>query len=195
MNMVRSRNVPEPRCKLFAKKYISAAFSSDLRDDEFHHSTLPLRASAYADETGNDAVLGSLLCRVKYGSGARKEFEEGGRNMAALVRAWSAAVIEKGRSRGWIKAKTPWDIDAAFKLYARVAEASLAHWIDDNCELCKGAKVGQDRRLCTCCGGSGKSQVTAGRFETDIILNLVSELEGIYQSHSGRAAAMLRRAA
>lgn len=180
---------------MFAKKYVSSTLASDLRDDEFHHATLPLRASAYADETGNDVVLGSLLVRVKYGSGARREFEEGGRNMANLVRAWSAAVIEKGRSRGWIKTKTAWDMDAAFKLYARVAEASLAHWIDDNCELCKGAKVNQDRRVCTCCGGSGKSQVAAGRFETDIILDLVSELEGIYQSHSGRAASMLRRVA
>ena len=180
---------------MFAKKYISSTLSSDLRDDEFHSATLPLRASAYADYDGCHAVLGSLLCRVKYGSGAHQEFEEGGRNMATLVRAWSAAVTEKGRSRGWMKPKTAWDVDAAFRLYARVAEASLAHWIDNRCGPCAGAGVMPTRRLCTCCAGSGRSQVDAGRFETGIILDLVSELEGIYQSHSGRAAAMLRRAA
>lgn len=180
---------------MFAEKYLASTLSSDLRDDEFHHATLPLRASAYADMTGNDIVLGSLLVRVKFGSGAHQEFEEGGRNMAALVKAWSAAVIEKGRSRGWIKAKTAWDVDAAFKLYARVAEASLAYWIDNRCEPCAGAGVMPTRRLCTCCAGTGRAEVVAGRFETAIILDLVSELEGVYQSHSGRAAAMLRRAA
>lgn len=180
---------------MFAKKYIASALSSALLDDEFHSTMLPLRASAYADETGNDAVLGSLLTRVKYGSGAHQEFEEGGRNMATLVRAWSAAVIEKGRSRGWMKPTTPWDVEAAFKLYARVAEASLAHWIDNRCEPCAGAGVMPTRRLCTCCAGTGRAEVDAGRFETGLILDMVSELEGIYQSHSGRAAAMLRRVA
>ncbi len=180
---------------MFAEKYAKSTLSSDLRDDEFHHATLPLRASAYADLTGNDAVVGSLLCRVKYGSATSKAFEGGAVEMAKLIKAWSAAVLEKGRSRGWMKPKTPWDVEAAFKLYERVAQQSLAFWIDSNCTLCKGAKVNQDRRVCTCCGGSGKAQVDAGRFETDLILDMVSELEGIYQAHGGRASAMLRRAA
>ena len=180
---------------MFAQKYINSLSSSDLRDDEFHHATLPLRASAYADLTGNDAVVGSLLCRVKFGSATRRAFEDGARDMAGLLRAWQDAVFEKGRARGWMKATTPWDAEAACKLYERVAQASMAYWLDNNCELCRGAKVDKERRLCTCCGGTGKAQVTAGRFETDIILDLVSELEGIYQSHSGRASSMLRRAA
>lgn len=180
---------------MFAAKYTRSLHSSDLRDDELHHSTEALRASAYADATGNEIVLGSLLTRVKYASGTRKTFESGAGNMATLLRAWTAAVIEKGRSRGWMRPTTPWDVEAAFRLYERVAHASLAHWIDGLCELCEGAKVMKDRRTCTCCGGTGRAEIEAGRFETDLILNMVSELEGIYQAHSGRAAAMLRRAA
>lgn len=180
---------------MFIERYMHSVNSSDLRDDEFHTATLPLRASAYADKTGNDAVMGSLLARVKFGSATSKAFESGANDMAALLRAWTAAVIEKGRARGWMKTATPWDAEAAIKLYERVANASLAFWIDSNCTLCKGAKVDKDRRVCTCCGGSGKSQVEAGRFESDLILNMVSELEGIYQSHGGRATSLLRRVA
>jgi hypothetical protein len=180
---------------MFVERYMHAIGSPDLRDDEFHTATLPLRASTYADATGNEVVLGSLLCRVKYGSVARREFETGADDMVKLIRDWSAAVVERGRARGWMKTTTPWDVEAAFKLYERVAHASLAFWIDSNCTLCKGAKVDKDRRMCTCCGGSGKAQVEAGRFESGIILDLVSELDGIYQSHNRRAAALLRKAA
>lgn len=180
---------------MFAAKYTRSLHSSDLRDDELHHSTEALRASAYADATGNEIVLGSLLTRVKYASGTRKTFESGAGNMATLLRAWSAAVIEKGRSRGWMRPTTPWDVEAAFRLYERVAHASLAHWLDGRCQPCNGAGVMDTRRTCTACAGSGKAHIEAGRFESEKIADMTSELEGIYQAHSGRAAAMLRRAA
>lgn len=180
---------------MFAERYTRSVNSSDLRDDELHHSAEALRASAYADKTGNDVVLGSLLCRAKYADGARKMFESGTGNMSLLLRAWTDAVIEKGRSRGWMKASTPWDAEAAFKLYERVAQASLAHWMDPRCEPCNGAGVMETRRTCTCCAGSGRAQIEAGRFESDKIRDMLSELEGIFQAHGARAAAMLRRAA
>lgn len=179
---------------MFAEKYARSLNSSDLRDDDTHHATDALAAAALADVTGSGAVLGSLLARVKYADGTvHKLFEAGSTNLAALLRIWVAVVTEKGRSRGWIKATTAWDMQAAMALYRRVAEQSLAHWLDGNCELCKGSKVGADRRTCTCCGGTGKAEIDAGRFETDKIKDMVSELEGLFQAHSGRASALLRR--
>jgi hypothetical protein len=181
---------------MFCERYIHAVTSSDLRDDAYHTVTQSLIASAKSDlKGGSEVVLGSLLCRVKFGSATSKVFETGADDMASLLRDWSKAVVEKGKSRGWVKIKAEWDIVAAHKLYERVAHASLAHWIDSRCPPCGGAGVNQDRRLCTCCAGSGRAQIEAGRFESGLILDLVSELEGIYQSHSARAAALLRRAA
>lgn len=180
---------------MFAKKYIKSVNSSDLRDDPHHHSTDALAAAGLADK-GSGGVFGSLLCRVKYSDGTiHKDFESGSGNLAALVREWTAVVSERGRSRGWVPTNTAWDAQAAITLYERVANVSLAHWIDGRCPPCNGAGVMETRRTCTCCAGSGKAQIDAGRFETDKVKDMVSELEGIFQAHSGRASAMLRRAA
>lgn len=180
---------------MFAKRYVKSVNSSDLRDDLHHHATDALIASAHADLTGDDLVVGSLLIRVKYGDGARKVFEGCPANMAALLRAWTDAVIKKGRSRGWMKPKTEWDVQAAFKLYERVAQMSLAYWLDGLCEPCQGAGVNQDRRTCTCCAGTGRAEIEAGRFESDLVRDMVSELEGVYIAHSARAKSLLRRVA
>jgi hypothetical protein len=177
----------------FADKYLHALFSTDLRDDELHYQTEALKASSFADRSGG-SVFGSMLARVKFADGTiHKDFESGSRNLAALLAIWGAEVSERGRSRGWVTIRGEWDILAAMTLYRRVAHASLAHWMDGRCEPCNGAGVMETRRTCTCCAGSGKAQVEAGRFETDKILDMVSELEGIFQAHSGRASAMLRR--
>lgn len=180
---------------MFAKKYIKSVNSSDLRDDPHHHSTDALAAAGLADK-GSGGVLGSLLCRVKYSDGAiHKDYESGSGNLAKLLREWTEVVSERGKSRGWLPANTAWDMQAAFTFYERVARASLAHWMDPRCEPCNGAGVMDTRRTCTCCAGSGRAQIEAGRLETAKTLDMVSELEGIFQAHSGRAAAMLRRAA
>ncbi len=178
---------------MFAEKYTKAVNASDLRDDERHHATDALCASAKADETGGEVVLGSLLSRVKYADGARKEFEGSATNMVSLIRAWTTAVTEKGRARGWLKPKTEWDISAAFKLYERVALASLAYWMDSRCKPCEGTGQTTDRRICTCCAGTKRAVIEAGRLESDLIKDMVSELEGIYLSHSRRASKLLRR--
>lgn len=181
---------------MFVEKYTRALVASDLRDDEFHHATDPLHASASADQTGSGAIFGSLLARVKYADGAvHKSFEAGGHNLAALLNVWTIVVTEKGQARKWVPANTAWDMTAAFKLYERVAHASMAHWLDGRCPPCNGAGVMETRRTCTCCAGSGRAQIEAGRFETEIIKDLVSELEGIFQAYSARAASKLRRAA
>lgn len=180
---------------MFVEKYMHSVNSSDLRDDEFHTATLPLRASAYADKTGNDAVFGSLLARVKYGSAASKAFESGASDIVALLRAWTEAVIEKGRARGWVTIRAEWDIVAAHKLYEQVARESLAYWINPNCDECKGAKVTPDRRNCLCCKGTGRADISGKKFVAERVADMVSELEGIYQAHGGRANSLLRRAA
>jgi DnaJ-class molecular chaperone len=178
---------------MFVETYTRAVNSSNLKDDELHHMTDVLAASALADASGSNAVMGSLLCRVKFADGMIHQlFESGTGNLATLLRIWTNVVTEKGRSRGWVPANTAWDMQAAMTLYKRVAEASLAHWMDGTCEPCQGTGI-VSRRTCTCCAGSGRAHVEAGRFETDIILNLVSELEGLFQAHGGRASAKLRR--
>lgn len=182
--------------KLFAETYVRSVNSPNLQDDALHHSTDALAASGLADR-GCGGVFGSLLCRVKFSDGVvHKDFEAGTANLAQLVREWTTEVTKRGVSRGWIPARTEWDVQAAFKFYERVAHASLAHWMDPLCEPCHGTGVMEKtNRACTCCGGDGKKQITAGRLETQKTLDMLSELEGIYQSHSARASAMLRKVA
>jgi hypothetical protein len=179
----------------FSDKYIHALHSTDLRDDEFHYQTEALQASSWADKTGG-GVFGSALARVKFADGTiHKDFESGSQNLAALLKLWCAEVAERGRSRGWVTIRGEWDILAAVTLYRRVAHASLAYWMDGRCEPCNGAGVMETRRTCTCCAGSGKAMIEAGRFESQKILDMISELEGIFQAHSGRASSLLRRVA
>lgn len=180
---------------MFANRYIKSVSSSDLRDDAHHHDTDALAASALSD-MGSGGVLGSLLCRVKYSDGAiHKDLESGSGNLAQLLREWSEVVRERGRSRGWVKIRAEWDIATAESLYATVARASLAHWMSGLCEECSGAKVTKDRRNCPCCAGTGKAKIDGPNFVVDRVKDMVSELEGIFQAHSGRASAMLRRVA
>ena len=175
----------------FAEKYITSINSSNLKDDERHHLTEALAAAALADRSG--AGLGALLSRVKYADGAARQlFESGSSNLAHLLRIWTAAVAEKGRSRGWVKANTAWDQQAAHALYHRVAHASLAHWLDGKCETCHGTGVTSNRQFCMPCKGSGKGAVQcAGGFERERIVDMVSELEGLVQSHHSRATKRL----
>lgn len=179
----------------FVEKYVRALNSSDLRDDEHHSATHALTAAALADQSGGE-VLGSLLARAKYADGVpHKTFEAGSANLAGLLRIWKAAVAEKGRSRGWLKPRTAWDVEAAYRLYDTVAEASLAHWLDGRCGQCGGSGSTQDRRICGSCKGTGKEEITGRHLEAELIRDMVSELEGLFQAHSGRAAAKMRRAA
>ncbi len=179
---------------MFAQRYVHSVNSSNLLDDQFHCNAEPLRASSYADMTGGDAIFGSLLCRAKYGdSTVHKTFESGTANLVELLRLWIVLVTEKGKDRKWLpEPKTEWDIRAAHVLYKRVAETSLAHWLDGRCGPCEGAGQTPDRRLCTCCAGSGKAQIEAGRYETQKILDMISELEGVFHSYAGRARKLLR---
>ena len=174
----------------FADRYISAIGSSNLMDDALHHQTEPLAAAALAGD------IGALLCRVKYADGTlAKMFEGNVGNLAQLLRIWTAEVIRRGQTRRWVPANTAWDAQAAQALYRRVAEKSLAHWLDSTCKGCSGTGVRAllGNGICTSCKGSGAAAIhgTAG-LELERVKDMVSELSAIADSHSGRASGLLR---
>lgn len=175
----------------FADHYIHSLSSTDLRDDACHHATEALFAAAVADTTG--AGLGALLSRVKYADGTpSKMFESGTANLGQLLRVWGAVVRQKGIERKWVRMTAAWDVQAAYTLFDRVASQSLAHWLDGRCGDCMGAGQTPDRRICTCCRGSGRSDLPTGGFERERVLDMVTELETYLQSHNARAARRLR---
>lgn len=180
---------------MFVERYTSAVTSSNLQDDEHHSATHALMAAALADKTGNEAVLGSLLCRVKYADGVvHRAFEAGSGNLTQLLKLWARTVIKKGTERRWLPVRTEWDAAAAMALYKQVAQLSMAYWLDGRCLACRGATVTPLQRQCPCCKGSGKAEIEGGRLVVERAKDMVSELEGMYQSHGARAASLLRRA-
>jgi hypothetical protein len=113
-------------------------------------------------------------------------------SLAQLLRLWVAEVTKRGRARHWVPENTAWDVDAAIKLYRAVAEHSLAYWLDGKCAPCGGTGIA-DVRACKCCGGTGKAELTlAAGFVREHVLNMVSELHAMADSHEARAAAKLR---
>ena len=174
----------------FAEKYVASIGSSNLMDDAQHHQTDPLVAAALA------GGIGALLCRVKYADGTlNRMFEGNQQNLAQLLRIWTVEVIKRGRARRWVPENTAWDAAAAQALYRRVAEKSLAHWLDGKCRGCggTGVKVLLGNGICTSCKGTGVGAVygVAG-LELERVKDMVSELSSIHDSHSGRAGGLLR---
>ena len=178
---------------LFAERYVKSLHANSLQDDDKHSSCEALAASACSDMRHSRGDIGSLLARVKYANGMpSKEFEAGSGNLAALLRIWLAAVAEKGAARQWVKIRGEWDMNAAIGLYKRVAEESLAHWLDDRCGTCSGAAQTVDRRICSSCAGTGRTAVAPG-YVGDRVRDMVSELEALVSEHSERAVEKLRR--
>jgi hypothetical protein len=175
----------------FADQYVWGLNASTLQDDERHHATEPLCAAAVADMSG--AGIGGLLSRVKFADGSiNKTFESGSQNLAQLLRIWGYMVALKGQERGWIKARAKLDTATAPAFYKRVAERSLAHWLDGKCKACGGTGIAANRLTCGTCKGSKQAEVEGHGFERDRIVDMVGELEGLLQAHNTRAAARLR---
>lgn len=175
----------------FADRYVCSLNAATLQDDEEHHAAEPLFAAAVADMTS--AGIGALLCRVKYADGTLDRLFEGNQqNMAQLLGIWTTAVIEKGQARRWVKTE---DVAIAHILYKRVAQASLAHWLDGRCKACSGTGVMVllGHRSCSTCKGTGAADITGMRdYEKKLALDMVSELSALVDSHARRAGARLR---
>lgn len=176
---------------IYQERYGRAVNASNLIDDATHDNCAPLGASGWAGRYMS--ALGALLLRAKVADGtASMLFESGARNLASILALWLPLVREKGRSRKWRREVTDRDITSAEALYVRVAESSLAYWLDDRCNECEGATVDHDRRTCQRCGGSGKEKLLMPEYEKNIALDLKNELEYIMQSHARRANYALR---
>jgi hypothetical protein len=138
-----------------------------------------------------------MLSRAKYADPVQhKTFESGNHNLAVLLKVWKRVVAKRGLDRSWFpKPRAEWDANAVLKRYAQIAEQSLAHWLGGNCEACNGTKVGSTGQACKPCGGTGSAPILGDNVVADRTRDMVSELEGLYQSHSARAGAKMREAA
>jgi len=115
--------------------------------------------------------------------------------LAQLLRLWTAEVTKRGRARKWIKEDTTWNVDAAMALYRQVAEASLAHWLDSTCKTCNGTTINQHQQ-CRACKGTGNTPIEHNsKLVEERAKDMVSELQGIVDSHAARAASKLRHTA
>lgn len=177
----------------FADKHLHALFSSDLRDDAFHHQTDALQAAARADIVARN--IGSLLSRVKTGDTLSHQFEDSSGNLVKLRAAWLDIVAEKGLARKWIRTDDIAKIGhLAPMLYQRVADASLAHYLDGKCKPCGGTGVNDKRQICAACKGSREAALPPmSHYEQKLTLDMLAELMALESQHSGMANSLLRR--
>ncbi|GEM_PF-1040659 len=118
-----------------------------------------------------------------------------------LLQDWCEIVAKKGRERNWIKpADWPKIGHLAPAMYKRVAEYSLAHYLDDICKACNGtgSKEGKaTMRTCPICSGSRRVAVTViaglSDYEVRLVGQMVDELNALELSHAGLSGALLRR--
>ena len=180
----------------FAEQYLNALNSSNLQDDEHHRATEALAAAALADLPGrSSSIFGSMLARAKIDGVPQEAITGGSQNLAMLLRAWKEVVFQKGRARGWIKIVNPWDIHALEGICNKIALQSLTHWLGGECTVCNGTKINAGRACTHCTETPGREPVAGNGLLRERILDMISDLEGLYQSHAARAGAKLRKAA
>jgi hypothetical protein len=120
-----------------------------------------------------------------------------------LCLAWCEIVDKKGRDRHWIKpADWPKIGHLAPEMFRRIAEHSLAHYLDDICKTCNGiGSTGAKPILCACkaCSGTRKASLGSAAelgissYELKLVGDMVAELAALEQTHAGAAGAKLRR--
>jgi len=180
----------------FAERYLNALNSSNLQDDEHHRQTEVLAAAALADLSGGSGVVfGSMLARAKLDGVPREAIGSGSHNLAVLVRVWRQTVLQKGKDRKWLKIVQTWDIHALEGICNKIALQSLAHWLGGECTVCNGTKINAGRACTHCTDTPGREPVEGIGLLRERIMDMISDLEGLYQSHAARAGAKLRRAA
>lgn len=119
-----------------------------------------------------------------------------------LYTRWCEIVEQKGRERNWIKpADWPKIGHLAPALHRRVAEHSLAHYLDDVCKTCNGTgALGMKPilRACTTCAGTRRKPIGKAvdlgisSYEARLVEDMVGELAALEQTHAGVAGARLR---
>lgn len=182
----------------FAERYVGA-LNANLQDDEHHRATNVLCASAIADKSSRE--IGALLHRIKYNQSIRQQFLGDASALAGLRTDWHAIVVSKGLARHWIKAK---DWPALGHLFpamaAKVADHSLAYYLDSVCKACNGtgAKSSKEMfRSCVSCGGRRQANVDEipglSDYERQLVRDMASELLVLEQTHAGVASSRLRR--
>lgn len=182
---------------MFAERYADSVNSSNLMDDAFHRKTEALCASALASMAAKHRELGALLMRIKFVDGiAHKDFEGRAINIAQALRIWTDEVRRKCKERGWLPVpRTEWDASAYEAFCRKVAETSLARWLDSRCLTCAGTGVQVTQHACSACKGTKVATLSGERLVVERSLDMQSELEGICSTHSSRAAYELRRVA
>jgi hypothetical protein len=180
----------------FAERYMNALNSSNLQDDEHTRATEVLAAAALADLSGGSGVVfGSMLARAKIDGVPREALGSGAHNLAVLLRAWKEAVFRKGSERKWLKVVQPWDIQALEGICNKIALHSLAHFLGGECSVCNGTKINAGRACTHCNGTPGREPVEGSGLLRERIMDMISDLEGLHQSHAARAGAKMRKAA
>lgn len=153
------------------ESYSRATQSSNLQDDQFHHTTEKLAAVALS------STLGSLLFRVKYANDAT--------SYARLLSDWVDIVVLKAAIRNWPTEISP----------KKIARLSLEYWFNDLCQTCGGKgypaienvpNVLSDKQ-CKACDGTGKRAVTAKHNLIDYVTDMVETLEEMTR-HAGAQA-------
>ena len=180
----------------FAERYLNALNSSNLQDDDKHHQTEVLAAAALADLSGGSGVIfGTMLARAKLDGVPREAISSGSQNLAVLLHAWKKAVFEKGHARKWLKIVHPWDMPALEGICNKIALHSLAHFLGGECAACNGTKIVGSRACTRCTDTPGREPVEGSGLLRERIMDMISDLEGLHQSHAARAGAKMRKAA
>jgi len=180
----------------FAERYLNALNSSNLLDDDKHHQTEALVAAALADLSGGSGVVfGTMLARAKLDGVPREALSTSSPALAVLLRAWKKAVFEKGHARKWLKIQHTWDMPALEGICNKIALHSLAHWLGGQCTACNGTKIVAGRACTHCAETPGFEPVAGEGLYRERVKDMISDLEGLHQSHSARAGARMRKAA
>lgn len=142
-----------------AQKYVRAAESTNLRNDELHHDLEVIMAVALA------STWGGLMFRVKY-QNDRASYRR-------LLDQWTWIVSCKAVRRQW-----PNHIDIK-----KVAYLSLQRWLNSICPACTGRKKQSvfntpmlSDRDCPLCQGTGEAPFSPPKQIENEVLDMVEEL-------------------
>ena len=149
-------------------QYASAVNSSNLADDETHHTLDVLAAVALT------SALGSLLYRVKY---ANDEI-----SLKPLMLIWREMVEVRARRGKWLHVAD------------QVADISMWHWVDEICQECKGRghpvvinTPTLEAATCQCCQGTGRKKLACDAEILEMVRDCVETLNRM-ANEAGRKA-------